>query len=95
MYMPETHPFWQEAKVNKQRIRGTLKFWRKLRGVDDKGEFYLIYGSLYTPDGELLVSKMFRTSMVVHINDEETMCETLNSLYKLEDKLATDKETTT
>ena len=94
--MPENHPFWGGPVVNKQNLRGTVKNWRKYNHPSwDEGQ-YVIMGDLYSPDGEQRMSGLygFRTSLVVNMAEDETSCETLNSLYRLEDK-SEHEETTT
>lgn len=82
----EIHPYWGDAKINKKEIRGVIRPWAK--HYYDKAGNFVIIGTLYTPDGQYRKSHMFRTSTVVAIDEIDGTCETLNSLYRLEEKSA-------
>lgn len=79
--MPEPiHPYWGDKLVNKKAPRGIIKNWS--RHYYD-GNAYCIVGSLFSM-GNHMQELFFRTSTVLHINSDETECETLNSVYRLE-----------
>jgi len=82
------HPFWGGPKQNKESVRGIIRNWYKVY----YGSNYVVCGTLLAPSDRRVMSQFFRTSLVLHMNQDETELETLNSLYRLEKKRA---ETTT
>lgn len=80
--MPEPiHPYWGDKLVNKKAPRGLIKPWTRHYY---NGGSYVIVGTLFNIDGTERREMFFRTSTVIHMNADETECETLNSVYRLE-----------